>query len=220
MTPMTIEEQLTPAQLKEWQALNTPEQIQQYLDDTPYSPQNRNRCVANLMSDRIAHCLDGGLFAAARLRRLGFPALIVDLLPDPGRDDDHVLAIYRVNGRYGALAKSNFSGLRSRQPVYAGLRELVMSYFEDFFNSDGDRTLRGYTRPVRLSAWDRVAWETSDAGVDVLEQHLLRLKSIPLLSEAAAAALPKMDDLGYRAGMLGVNQAGLYVPGVGHATEE
>ena len=193
-------------------SLPTPADIQAYLDATPYAAEDHNRCPRNVVRDHLAHCLDGALFAALALRRLGYPPMIVDLLPAPGTDDDHVLAIYRLDGRWGAVAKSNFSGLRSRQPVYLNLRELVMSYFEDFYNVDGMRTLRSYTRPLGLARFDRLDWATTDHGADAIEQALLRLRPIPLLTSLQAARLSPMDPLSYQAGMLGTNPAGLYRP--------
>ena len=141
----------TPAERTALDALHSPFAIQAFLDATPYSPEDRDRCPLNVIRDRVAHCLDGALFAAMALRRLGYPPLLIDLLPEPDIDDDHVLAIFKVNGCWGAVAKSNFVGLRYREPVYRTLRELVMSYFEPFYNVEGVRTLRGYTLPVNLS---------------------------------------------------------------------
>ncbi len=111
--------------------LDSPAAIQAFLDGLPYSADPFYRCPASVLRDGKAHCFDGALFAAAALRRLGFPPAIVDMLPE--RDDDHILAIYKVDGHWGAIAKSNFVGLRFREAVYASLRELVMSYFEVFW---------------------------------------------------------------------------------------
>jgi hypothetical protein len=192
--------------------LNSPRQIQDYLDQTPYSPEEANRCPLSVIRDRLAHCLDGGLFAAAALRRLGYPPLIVDLLPEPGADDDHVLAIFKERGRYGAVAKSNYVGLRYREPVYKTLRELVMSYFEFYFYTDRKKTLRGYTRPVDLSHYDHLNWMTRDAGADVIEQRLKKLKSISLIDAGMAQALTPVDDLTYAGLTLGINLEGVYKP--------
>jgi hypothetical protein len=186
--------------------------IQNFLDVTPYSPEERNRCAVNVVHDRMAHCLDGGLFAAMSLRWLGYPPVIVDLQPEPGMDDDHVLAIYQVNGLLGAVAKSNFSGLRLREPVYRNMRELVMSYFEDFFNVDGIKTLRYYTIPLDLSTLDVYNWMGSDAGVDEIEKRLKHLRKTALLPSNVSQFEWKTDPLSYNAGMLGVNKAGLYKP--------
>jgi hypothetical protein len=166
------------------------------------------------MRDQQAHCLDGALFAAAALRRLGYPPILVDLLPEPGTDDDHVLAIYKVNGYFGALAKSNYSGLRYREAVYRPLRELVLSYFEDYFNINGQKTLRAYTVPLRLSRMDGANWMWSDGGADAVEARLGKLRRIPLITPQMAAGLSAIDPLSFQAGMLGVNEAGLYKPQV------
>ncbi len=194
-------------------ALNSPAAIQAYLDAIPYSPEARDRCPLNVLRDRTAHCLDGGLFAAMALRRLGYPPLIVDLWPEPGLDDDHVLAIFKQNGCYGAVAKSNFVGLRYREPVYRTLRELVMSYFEQFFNVNGVKTLRSYTRPLDLSRFDRYGWMWDDGGVAPIVARLAQLPRYPVISPQAVTTLSPVDELSYRAGLLAANPAGLYKPG-------
>jgi hypothetical protein len=212
--PENLESQLDETQLALWRSLDSPQSIQAYLDSIPYSAEDANRCVVSVLRDHQAHCLDGGLFAAAALERLGYPPLILDLLPEPGMDDDHVLALFKSADGWGCLAKSNFSGLRYRAPVYRTLRELVMSYFENYFNLQGERCLRGYTHPIDLRRYDRFAWRTSDSGADVIEQRLKMLKAVPLISAAGAAKLGKVDQRSYAAGMLGVIQEGLYQPKV------
>jgi hypothetical protein len=182
-----LEAHLDQEQNDLFSSLNSPVEIQAFLDSIPYSPENINRCPLSVLRDRQAHCLDGALFAAAALHRLGFPPILVDMLPDPGADDDHILAIYKVNGYYGAVAKSNFSGLRFREPVYRPLRELVMSYFEDFFNVNGKKTLRAYTVPLRLSRMDGANWMWSDEGADEVERRLAKLRKIMLLTPQMAA---------------------------------
>ena len=193
-------------------SLNSPVKIQAFLDATPYSASDENRCPLRVIQDRLAHCLDGGLFAAAALHRLGYPSLIIDLLPEPKLDDDHVLAVFNFRGCYGAVAKSNFSGLRFREPVFRSLRELVMSYFEDFFNVDGLKTLRGYTRPLHLASYNRMDWEVNDRAADKIEKRLKKLHLIPVLADGMAGELSPADPLSYQAGMLGTNPAGLYKP--------
>lgn len=210
--PQYLTELLEQDQRRVIENLKSPAHIQAFLDDCAYPATERNRCPVNVVNDRQAHCLDGGLFAAAALRQLGFPPLIIDLLPEPGKDDDHVLAIYRVNGGYGALAKSNFTGLRSREPVYRSLRELVMSYFDHYFNVDGEKTLRAYTRPINLAVYNRYNWMGSDAGADFIEKRLKELRPIPLLNPEMIQTLASVDPLTFQAGMMVVNQEGLYKP--------
>jgi hypothetical protein len=212
MTSKVLEDFLDEKQKSVLASLTSPAKIQAFLDATPYSASDENRCPRRVIQDRLAHCLDGGLFAAAVLRRLGFPPLIIDLLPVPKIDDDHVLAVFKYHGCYGAVAKSNFSGLRFREPVFRSLRELVMSYFEDFFNVDGLKTLRGYTRPLHMISFDRMDWEVNDRAADAVEKHLKKLHLVPVLADGMAAELSPADPLAYRAGMLGTNPAGLYKP--------
>ena len=173
---------LTSEQRGVWQSLTSPVSIQAFLDSIPYSAEDANRSPLRVLQERQAHCLDGGLFAAAALRQLGYPPLIVDLLPDPGADDDHVLAIFRRNGCYGAVAKSNFVGLRYREPIYRSLRNLVMSYFEVYFNVRGEKTLRSYTVPLDLATYDPMEWLANDAAADAIEKRLPQLRRTNLLT--------------------------------------
>jgi hypothetical protein len=182
-----------------------PYDIQLYLDSLPYLGEDLNRSPLRVVRDRQAHCLDGGLLAAAALAHLGFPPRILDLVPEPGMDDDHVLAVFGQPGAWGALAKSNYAGLRYREPVFRTLRELVMSYFNDFFNIERQRTLRGYTRLLDLRPFDRYAWLTSEAGVERVVKRLYSLKVIPLLTSESILALTPVDERSFQAGTLGLN---------------
>lgn len=206
----SLESHLTPEQLAAWTALDSPAGIQAYLDQMPYIGEDRNRSPLEVIRDGQCHCLDGGLLAAAALRRLGYPALVLELWPEPGTDDDHVLAVYRVDGGWGALAKSNFAFLRAREPVYRSLRELAMSYFEVFFNLLGQKTLRRYSRPLDLSRYDRHSWETREPVITVIEKHLYRLPTYPLISPAAAARLAPVDERSLQAGTLGTDPKETY----------
>ena len=108
-------------------------------------------------------------------------------------DDDHVLAVFQQGGAFGAVAKSNFAGLRYREPVFRTLRELVMSYFEDYFNKYGRKTLRGYTRLLDLAKYDAAGWETSDAACDRIEKRLQGMRSIPILTPEMIRSLTPVD---------------------------
>ncbi len=206
---------LTPSEQSEWESLNSPIAIQNFLDNLPYVGEERNRSPLNVLRDRQCHCLDGGLLAALALSRLGYPPMLMDLVPEAGKDDDHVLAVFRVNGCFGAIAKSNFVGLRFREPVYRSLRELAMSYFEVFYNINGDKTLRGYTRPMNLNRFQHLDWAVNEEHVAIVVNHFYARKSIPLLSPESIALLSPVDRRSYEAGMLGTNFEGLYRPAVG-----
>lgn len=214
MTSQTIESHLRPDELTLWTQLTTPRKIQDFLDSIIYEPEYFNRCPLRVLRERQGHCLDGALFGAAALRRLGYLPLIIDLLPEPLTDDDHVLAIFRHDAHYGAVAKSNFVGLRYREPVYRSLRELVMSYFEDFFNALGKKTLRSYSAPLNLATFETLRWETDDAGADAIEERIKSLRQYPLLTPQMARNLSPVDPRQFQAGLLGADPNGLYKVGV------
>jgi hypothetical protein len=115
-------------------------------------------------------------------------------------------------GRWGALAKSNFSGLRFREPVYRNLRELVMSYFEYFYNVEREKTLRGYTVPPDLAGFDADEWMWSNRNLEKVAQKLDGLRRYDLLPKSVSASLSPLDERSYRAGLLGANKAGLFRP--------
>jgi hypothetical protein len=185
--------------------LDTPEKIQRYLDrDLGYNVEpDGHTCYSPRMVMRtgVAHCMEGALMAALALRRLGHPALLVDL--EAVRDTDHVLAVYRVDGHWGAVAKSDYSGLRSREPVYRSIRELVMSYFEHYFNPEGEKTLRAYSRPVNLARFDRIGWETREGDVWEIPNHLCDIPHTSILRPGMQRRVAAMDERLYKAGRLG-----------------
>jgi hypothetical protein len=191
--------------------LTTPNKIQGFLDEIAYSTAETNLSPLYVLRERMGNCFDGAVFAAAMLSRLGYPPLILDMLPN-GRDDDHVVALYKRDGHWGAVAKSNFAGLRFREPIYRTIRELVMSYFEQFFNVKREKTLRAYTRPLNLRAFDKYQWMTRNETMEKIEQRLSKMRSVPLLTRRMIAGLSPVDERSYQAGLFGANKAGLYKP--------
>ncbi len=144
-----------------------------------------------VLRQRTAHCLEGATFAAAALRALGFPPLILDLEAD--HDIDHVLAIFKVRGHWGAIGKSNFTGCRYREPVYRTLRELALSYFHIYFNLRGELTLRRDSCPVNLSRFDSAHWMTSEKDNWMIPEYLLDIPHTPLLKPALQKHLARVD---------------------------
>ncbi|OLC53900.1 MAG: hypothetical protein AUH85_13090 [Chloroflexi bacterium 13_1_40CM_4_68_4] len=185
-------------------ALSTPEKIQRFLDEIPYNLEKNGETVRSprrVLHDRTAHCFEGAIFAAAALRVRGERPLIVDLASV--RDDDHVIAPYRVRGQWGAIATSKFAGIRFREPVYRTLRELVLSYFEDYYNDAGEKTLRGYSRPVDLSRFDRIGWMTTASELWPLTEYLYRVPHVALVPQGYARGRHWMDRRLYEAGYYG-----------------
>lgn len=207
-----FDEKLTADERALIDGMDAPFRIQAFLDEIAYPAGEENRSPVDVLRLRQAHCLDGGLFAAAALRRIGYPPLILDMQPEPGRDDDHVLALYREFGCWGAVAKSNYSGLRYREPVYRTIRELVLSYFDNFFNIKGEKTLRFYTEPVDLEMFDDKNWMTDASGVDGVEAYLKSVDVVRLITPEQANFLSPVDGRSFKAGTLGLNMDGAYKP--------
>ena len=184
--------------------LTTPQKIQRFLDELAYNKEPQGpTCYSprRALELATAHCMEGALMGAAALRVLGHPPLLMDL--EAVRDDDHVLAVYLERGHWGALAKSNYAGLRSREPVYRTLRELAMSYFEHYFNLKGEKTLRRYSRPVNLKRFDRIQWMTSAEDVWVIPEYLVEIPHRDLLAPAMERRLGRMDARLMAAGQVG-----------------
>src|SRR5689334_7291863 len=153
----------TPKELRKLRSLKDPHGIQRFLDGMPYHLADTAWSPRRVLREETSHCLEGAIFAAAALRANGYPPLIFDL--EAVADTDHVVAIYKSHGHWGAIAKSNYAGCRYREPVYRSLRELAMSYFEGYFNLRRERSLRTFSRPVNLSRFDRQQWMTTDQPV-------------------------------------------------------
>lgn len=201
--------QLSPSEQQVLSGLESPSAIQAFLNSVPYSEDKFYRCPLRLLRDRKGHCFDGALFAAMALRRLGHPPLILELIPNE-HDDDHIIALFKQHAGWGAVAQSNFTGLRYREPVYRSLRELVMSYFADYFNSAGEMTLHGYRGPVHLRTFDQLDWMASDLGLEALSDGMDRYRIQPVIIAEMAAGLSLADQRSIQAGLLGANPDGLY----------
>ncbi len=187
--------------LRTLRALKTPAQIQKFIDALQYQYANTAWSPQRVLRERKGHCLEGALLAAAALRVNGHPPLLMDL--EAVQDDDHVVALYRECGLWGSIAKSNFAGLRFRAPIYRTLRELALSYFDQYYNLRGERTLRSYSRPVSLERLDNRHWMTSEENVWCVPEYLIAARHYPLVPDKVARALPRIDRRSFEAGMHG-----------------
>jgi hypothetical protein len=187
-------------------SLDTPFAIQEYLDSMPYIGEERDRSPLHVMLDGQCHCLDGGFFAALALWQIGFKPLLIDLVPELGMDDDHVLALFQMDGRWGAVAKSNYVNLGFREPVHKDLRELVMTYFEHYVSVHQEKTLRGYTRPFDAARYTHLNWAWDEVGANQLyHRHFYGRRAIPLISPRMAERLHLVTDRVYAAETLHTN---------------
>lgn len=191
----------SPAELRKLRRLKTPYGIQRALDAMPYHLEDTAWSPRRVLRENTAHCFEGAVFAAAALRVNGYPPLIWDLEAD--HDTDHVIAIYRVGGCWGAVAKSNYAGCRYREPVYRSLRELAMSYFNLYFNLRRERTLRRFSRPVDLSRFDHLHWMTTEKPIWFIVDYLFEIPHYKLLRPGMAERLHRVDERLYRGEVVG-----------------
>lgn len=191
--------------------LESPMRIQEYLDGLEYNSTTETRSPRWIIKKRRAHCMEGALFGAACLERLGFPPLVLDM--SAVNDDDHVIAVFRIDGCWGAVAKSNFTTLRYREPVYRSLRELCMSYFDLYFNLLGEKSLRGYSLPQDLRRFDSMNWRTTEADLEDIGYFLDGVRHYSLITETQARKLEPAGTYLVESSMIGSNPAGLFTPG-------
>jgi hypothetical protein len=171
--------------------LRSPSGIQKFLNKTRYNPDYITCSPRKIIKSRTANCFEGALFAAAALRVLGHRPVIVDLIAE--NDDDHVIAVFKQNNCFGAIAKSNTTLLRFREPVYRTIRELVMSYFDFYFNTLGEKSLRSYSIPVDLSKFDKYNWMTTDEDLEFIGDYLFTIKHYPILTKKIIKQLSLAD---------------------------
>lgn len=189
----------------------SPHAIQRILDNLTYSDDDFYRCPRRTRIEGKGHCVDGALLACSYFRKIGIPPRVLWI--SAVNDDGHLLAVYQKRGLWGSVAKSNFVGLRGREPVYRTLRELVMSYFHDYFNANGFRSMRRYSVPLDLSRFDHLDWERSDEKLDqIIDGSLDRIRTYPIAPPSVIAALHDADDQLMKANMLFVNKKGLFKP--------
>jgi hypothetical protein len=150
-----------------------------------------------------AHCMEGAMFAAAVLEFHGQKPLVLDLRSTiRPHDDDHIVAVFRQFGCYGAISKTNHAVLRYREPVYKTLRELVLSYFHEYFLKSGKKTLREYSNPVDLGRFDKIPWRISERNLFEIPKYLNDIRHFSLLSEGQVKNLRKADPIEMKAGEL------------------
>ncbi len=191
----------SPAELRTLCAMKNPHGVQRFLDSLAYHLADTAWSPRQVLAGRTAHCLEGSIFAAAALRVLGYPALLLDL--EAEHDTDHVLCLYKHRGHWGTIAKSNFTSCRGRQPVYRTLRELAMSYFDTYFNLRGERTLRTFSRPVNLKRFDHLDWMITNKDVWFVAEYLLTISHTRILTPRMEKELVRVDKRTFAAECLG-----------------
>jgi hypothetical protein len=204
-------------EIKLFKKLNSPKKIQDFLNTLTINFEKKGETVYSprmVLHYRSAHCMEGAMFAAAALEYHGANPWVMDLRSIEG-DYDHVVAVFKQFGCYGAISKTNHAVLRYREPIYRSVRELAMSYFHEYFDDSGKKTLREYSELFDLSWFDRNKitspnpsfkkdgnWRISDENLFGIPEKLDEIKHYQILSPSQIRNLRKADKIEIKAGKL------------------
>ncbi|MFA6297108.1 MAG: hypothetical protein WC629_00940 [Candidatus Paceibacterota bacterium] len=171
--------------MRQLKKLSTPQKIQDFLDTLPFNFEKGGDTYMSpkrVLKENKAHCIEGAMLAATALWMHGEQPLLLDLKAHPG-DMDHVVALYKQNGYWGAISKTNHAVLRFRDPIYKTVRELALSYFHEYFlNTTGKKTLRGYSKPLNLKKFGK-EWITTEKDLWIIADALDNTKHFPFIPE-------------------------------------
>ncbi len=188
---------LTAPELQLVRKLDTPSKIQDFLNSIANNFELKGEtCMSprRVLREKKAHCMEGAMLAALALRLHGHKPFIMDLKSAKG-DDDHVVALFKKNGYWGAVSKTNHAVLRYREPVYKNIRELALSYFHEYFLNNGTKTMLSYSLPFDLSIFDNKHWMISEQDLFFIPRALDRSKHLPVAPTSNLQSLRKADSI-------------------------
>lgn len=186
-------------EIRLFRKLNSPQKVQDYLNFIPFNFDERHdSCLSprKVLEQNRADCIEGALLASTILEFHGHKPLVVDLrsIKKP-YDYDHVISVFKVDGFWGAISKTNHSVLRYREPIYKTIRELVMSYFHEYFLDSGLKTLREYSVPFNLNYFNNISWRTTDKHLSQIMMQLDKIKHFKILNKKQESNLRKADKI-------------------------
>jgi hypothetical protein len=193
---------LTKEELKLFNKLNTPQKIQDFLNDLGPNHAQDPVCMSPrlVLQKKKGHCLEGALLATAILWHHGHKPLLLDLVTTKD-DHDHVVALFQKNGHWGAISKTRHAVLRYREPIYKTIRELAMSYFHEYFLDSGVKTMRSYSKPFSLAKYGK-DWITSEDDLYEMGSDLDDAPHVHILTPAMIKGLRKADTIEIQAGKI------------------
>lgn len=195
---------LTEKELQVFKSLNTPAKIQDFLETLPINFEEKGEtCFSprQVLKHKKAHCFEGAFFAAAVLMFHGKKPLLLDLV-SAFEDDDHIAALFKNGGYWGAITKTNHGVLRYREPVYLTVRELAMSFFHEYFLNNGKKTLRAFSKPFDLSKFNNQSWVTSDNDLFYIARAIDDSPHEKILTQNQIRKLRKADPIEIKMGKI------------------
>ncbi len=199
-------DRFTTKEIALFKRLNTPAKIQDYLETlAPNFEEDGETCMSprRVIETQKAHCMEGALFAAAVLAYHGQKAFVLDLkVSDHSIDDDHVVALFREEGCWGAISKTNHAVLRYREPIYRTIRELALSYFHEYFTDTGKKTLTSFSKPFNLAQFDDRNWMTSEKDLWYIPRALDKSPHENITTPAVRKKFRRADPIEIKAGKI------------------
>lgn len=195
---------LTGHEQKIFQKLNSPKKIQDFLETLPINFEKKGEtCYSprTVLKKNKAHCFEGAAFAAAALMYHGRPPLLLHL-KTTADDFDHVITPFKISGHWGAITKTNHAVLRYREPIYKNIRELVMSYFHEYFLNNGKKTLRSYSEPINLRQFNSRNWITSKKDLWYIDRALDRAPRKKIATEKQIKNFRQADPIEIKIGKI------------------
>ncbi len=187
---------LTKEEVNILKKLDTPHKIQIFLDNIPrnFEPEG-DTCMSprRVLRENRCHCIEGAMLAYTTFLLQNKKAYLLDLTATK-KDFDHVIVVFKEDGHWGAISKSNYAVLRYREPVYRTIRELVMSYFNEYLDPLGNKTLRSYSKPIRLTKIG-YKWITSEEDVWTVPYFLIEAKHYQILTRKQIRKLKMADPI-------------------------
>lgn len=185
------------------QRLNTPAKVQDFLNGLRFNFEEKRETLKSpimVLRTKSAHCIEGAILGAYILSLHGFPPLVLHLEATKN-DYDHVIAPFEIKGLWGALSKTNHAVLRYREPIYKNIKELVMSYFHEYFLDNGVKTLRRYSKPLNLNIFEK-GWELEDKNLWGIDKELDKIKHYNIFPKFHIKKLRKADKIEIKAGKI------------------
>lgn len=195
---------LNKKELKILKRLNTPIKIQEFINKLKINFEPKGDTCKSpriVLKTKKAHCIEAAMLAAIALSLQGKKALLVDMSAN-NKDDDHVIAVFKEDGKWGAISKSNHATLRYRDPIYNSIRELVMSYFNEYYSDDGKKTLRSYSSPLNLEKFNASNWAISEDDVWEIPEALVKARHYEILTKSQLHRLKKADEIEIKVGKI------------------
>jgi len=85
-----------------------------------------------------------------------------------------------------------------------------MSFFDFYFNSVGEKTLRKYSVPINLSRFK--GWQTTEEDLGYIGEEIDKVRHFRLISPEMADKLELVDKRTLESGLYGSNPEGLFKP--------